>query len=102
MSWTCLIYNFCIFTFSKPFLSFVAASGMSLDSIYKSLNRTILYQLSRPLTSYNDLQGVADTLQKLLNNRILVFGPSNYDQEFVGCLCYCLLQICDLSPNNIR
>ncbi|XP_052069301.1 WD repeat and FYVE domain-containing protein 3-like isoform X1 [Mytilus californianus] len=69
------------------------ASGVSLDLIYKSLNRTILYQLSRPLTNVASSTGVLDALHKLTSNRSLVFGPNNYDTEFLVCLCYCLLQL---------
>ena len=78
------------------------ASGLSLDGIYKSLNRTILYQLSRRVDSVTDQTNTLETLHKLLNNRALILGPGNYDQEFVACLTYCLLQLTDNSPNNIR
>ena len=71
------------------------ASGVSLDLIYKSLNRTILYQLSRPLSNVASSTGILDALHKLTNNRSLVFGPNNYDTEFLICLCYCLLQLTD-------
>ncbi|XP_050392525.2 WD repeat and FYVE domain-containing protein 3 [Patella vulgata] len=69
------------------------SSGVSLDPIYKCLNRTILFQLSRPIDSVASQTGVLDSLHKLTSNRSLVFGPGNYDQEFLGCLCYCLLQL---------
>lgn len=71
----------------------VAASGVSLDGIYKSLNRTVLFQLSRPIDSVASQAGVLEALHTLTNNRSLVFGPSNYDQEFFGCLCFCLLHL---------
>ena len=74
---------------------YITASGVSLDLIYKSLNRTILYQLSRPLSNVASSTGVLDALHKLTNNRSLVFGPNNYDTEFLICLCYCLLQLTD-------
>ncbi|ESO89055.1 hypothetical protein LOTGIDRAFT_154132 [Lottia gigantea] len=46
-----------------------------------------------PIDSVSSQTGVLDSLHKLTNNRNLVFGPGNYDQEFVGCLTYCLLQL---------
>ena len=78
-----------------------SASGVSLDIIYRCLNRTILYQLSRPMTTVADQTNILDALHKLTSNRSLVFGPGNYDQEFIGCLCYCLLQLAE-DPTNIR
>ena len=78
-----------------------SASGVSLDTIYRCLNRTILYQLSRPMTAVADQTNLLDALHKLTSNRSLVFGPGNYDQEFIGCLCYCLLQLAE-DPTNIR
>ena len=70
-----------------------AASGVSLDLIYKSLNRTVLYQLSRSINTVSAQTTVLDSLHKLTNNRTLIFGPKNYDTEFLVCLCYCLLQL---------
>ena len=71
------------------------ASGISLDPVYRCLNRTILYQLSRRLETVADQMSALDSLHKLTSNRSLVFGPGNYDQEFIGCLCYCLIQLVD-------
>ncbi|KAK3103345.1 hypothetical protein FSP39_018631 [Pinctada imbricata] len=69
------------------------SSGVSLDLIYRSLNRTILFQLSRPIRNVAVQATVLEALHKLTNNRSLVFGPGNYDQDFLVCLCYCLLQL---------
>ncbi|CAL1540510.1 unnamed protein product [Lymnaea stagnalis] len=71
------------------------STGISLDPIYKCMNRTILFQLSRPIDSVASQAGVLDALHVLTNNRTLVFGPGNHDNEFLGCLCYCLLQLTD-------
>ncbi|KAL4240237.1 WD repeat and FYVE domain-containing protein 3 [Mactra antiquata] len=76
------------------------SSGLSLDSVYKSLNRTILFQLSRPVDSVSGQTHVLDALHKLTSNRSLVFGAGNYDQEFLGCLCYCLLNLTDDTANS--
>lgn len=76
------------------------ASGVSLDLIYKSLNRTVLYQLSRPINTVSGQTMVLDSLHKLTNNRTLIFGPKNYDTEFLVCLCYCLLQLTEEDPEK--
>ncbi|KAL3875787.1 hypothetical protein ACJMK2_033704 [Sinanodonta woodiana] len=81
------------------------STGVSLDQIYKSLNRTILFQLSRPVDNIAGQTLVLDALHKMTSNRSLVFGPGNYDQEFLGCLCYCLLNLTDdpvNSASNLR
>ena len=72
-----------------------AATGLSLEPLYKCLNRTILFQLSRPINSVASQATVLDALHVITNNRNLVFGPGNHDTEFLGCLCFCLLQLTD-------
>ena len=42
----------------------------------------------------SDLTAVLDSLLRLTNSRSLVFGPGNYELEFVGCLTHCLLELC--------
>lgn len=79
---------------------FLIASGVSLDLIYKSLNRTVLYQLSRPINTVSGQTMVLDSLHKLTTNRTLIFGPKNYDTEFLVCLCYCLLQLTEEDPEK--
>ncbi|GFN82004.1 WD repeat and fyve domain-containing protein 3, partial [Plakobranchus ocellatus] len=69
------------------------STGLSLEPLYKCLNRTILFQLSRPINSVASQASVLDALHVLTNNRNLVFGPGNHDAEFLGCLCFCLLQL---------
>ncbi|XP_061175428.1 WD repeat and FYVE domain-containing protein 3-like isoform X2 [Saccostrea echinata] len=76
------------------------SSGVSMDLIYKSLNRTILYQLSRPINIVSSQTTVLESLHKLTSNRTLIFGPKNYDTEFLVCLCYCLLQLTDDDPEK--
>jgi hypothetical protein len=78
------------------------ALGLTLDGMYKSLNRTVLYQLSRPINSLADQTNILDALHKLTTNRSLILGPGNYDQEFIGCLCYCLLQLTGNTAANIQ
>lgn len=71
-----------------------------MDLIYKSLNRTVLYQLSRPINTVSGQTMVLDSLHKLTSNRTLIFGPKNYDTEFLVCLCYCLLQLTEEDPEK--
>ena len=78
------------------------ASGVMLDSVYKSLNRTVLYLLSRPVHSVTDQMALLDALHRLTSHRSLILGPGNFDQQFIGCLCYCLIQLTANCPENIR
>jgi len=78
------------------------ASGLTLDSVYKSLNRTVMYLLSRPVNGVSDQMAILDALHRLTSHRSLILGPGNFDQEFIGCLCYCLIQLTANCPENIR
>ncbi|KAH3872283.1 hypothetical protein DPMN_035498 [Dreissena polymorpha] len=75
-------------------------SGISVDSIYKSLNRVVLFQLSRQVDTVVGQTQVLDALHKITNNRALVLGPGNTDGEFLGCLCYCLLNLTEDTANS--
>lgn len=68
-------------------------SSISLEQLHHSLNRTILYLLSRPTESVAEQMAVLDTLHKLTTNRLLIFGAGNHELEFIGCLTFCLLQL---------
>ncbi|GFQ88429.1 WD repeat and FYVE domain-containing protein 3 [Trichonephila clavata] len=76
-------------------------SSTSFDSIYHSLNRTILYQLSRPMENVVDQMVVLEGLQKIAAHKNLVISPMNHENEFFGCLCYCLLQLTE-DPNQSK
>ncbi|KAG7490175.1 hypothetical protein JOB18_029475 [Solea senegalensis] len=67
------------------------AQGLSLDVIYHSLNRTVLYQLSRPHKTVAQQVALLDALRVLTVNRNLVLGPGNHDQDFVACLAHCFI-----------
>uniref|UniRef100_A0A672QYT0 WD repeat and FYVE domain containing 3 n=1 Tax=Sinocyclocheilus grahami TaxID=75366 RepID=A0A672QYT0_SINGR len=69
------------------------SQGLSLDSVYHCLNRTILYQLSRPHKTVPQQVTLLDSLRVLTVNRNLVLGPGNHDQEFVACLAHCLINL---------
>ncbi|XP_050083063.1 WD repeat and FYVE domain-containing protein 3 isoform X2 [Anopheles aquasalis] len=64
----------------------------SLESLYRSLNRCILYLLAYP-PRHNDSSSLVEVLQLIMTNRLLVFGAGNHDPDFIGCLTYCLLQL---------
>ncbi|XP_055626946.1 WD repeat and FYVE domain-containing protein 3 isoform X2 [Toxorhynchites rutilus septentrionalis] len=65
----------------------------SLDHLYHSLNRCILYLLSRPTDTVPDQMMVMEALHKLTTNRLIIFGAGNHELEFIGCLTFCLMQI---------
>uniref|UniRef100_A0A4Y0BJI3 DUF4704 domain-containing protein n=1 Tax=Anopheles funestus TaxID=62324 RepID=A0A4Y0BJI3_ANOFN len=67
------------------------ASASSLDSLYRSMNRCILNLLAYPPAPVNI--SLVDILQKIMSNRLLVFGAGNHDPDFIGCLTYCILQL---------
>ncbi|XP_078070095.1 WD repeat and FYVE domain-containing protein 3 isoform X4 [Mustelus asterias] len=69
------------------------SQGLSLDPIYHCLNRTILYQLSRPHKTVPQQVALLDSLRILTVNRTLILGPGNHDQEFIGCLAHCLISL---------
>ena len=70
-------------------------SNTFLDSLFRSVNRTVLFELSRKIDSIGDQMIALDALHRLANNRQLIFSDSNQDAEFFGCLCYCLIILTD-------
>jgi len=87
------IYIYIFPFFFVPQQSKRRSQGLSLDSIYHCLNRTILYQLSRPHKTVPQQVTLLDSLRVLTVNRNLVLGPGNHDQEFVACLAHCLINL---------
>ncbi|XP_054166813.1 WD repeat and FYVE domain-containing protein 3-like [Oppia nitens] len=72
------------------------SSVSELTLLYKSLNRTVLYLLSRPLESISDRISMLEVLQRIYTSRQLILISScNTDSEFFVCLTYCLLQLID-------
>ena len=69
------------------------SSAPSLEEIFSSLNRTILYILSRPLRVDKDRQALLEILRKLSTNGSMLFGRDNPELEFFGCLTFCLLYL---------
>ena len=68
-------------------------TALSLEGIYRSLNRTVLFMLSRPVTSVADQTAIMEVLHKLMTHRTILFSRDNPEIEFFGCLTYCLLQL---------
>ena len=68
-------------------------SMLSLEGIFRCLNRTILYMLSRPIRGVADQTAAMEVLHKLMTNRNIIFGRDNPEIEFFGCLTFCLLQL---------
>lgn len=67
-----------------------------LNLFYKSLNRTVLYLLSRPLESISERINMLEVLQRIHTNRqLIIISSCNTDSEFFVCLTYCLLQLID-------
>ncbi|XP_036384178.1 WD repeat and FYVE domain-containing protein 3 isoform X2 [Megalops cyprinoides] len=69
------------------------SQGLSLDTIYHCLNRTILYQLSRPHKTVPQQVALLDALRVLTVNRNLILGPGNHDPEFIACLAHCFISL---------
>lgn len=67
--------------------------SLSLEGIYRCLNRTILYMLSRPHENVASQMSSLEVLHKITTNRNIIFGAGNHELEFFGCLAFCLLQI---------
>ena len=88
------VYTFILRLISQAKRRSSGTGSLSLEGIYRSLNRTILYLLSRPHST-----GVAsqveflEVLHKITTDRSIVFGAGNHELEFFGCLCFCLLQV---------
>lgn len=81
------------------------SSSLSLEQLHHSLNRIILYLLSRPSETVTEQMAVLEALHKLTTHRLLIFGAGNHELDFVGCLTYCLLQLTSdskiaLDPNT--
>ena len=66
-------------------------NGLPLESLYRSLNRLLLFQLSRPLNTALSLSSLIRCLQTIHTHQTVIFGPENIDSEFVACLILCLL-----------
>ncbi|XP_036321880.1 WD repeat and FYVE domain-containing protein 3 isoform X2 [Rhagoletis pomonella] len=69
------------------------SSSLTIEQLHHSLNRTILFLLSRPTESIAEQMSVLEALHNIITHRLLIFGAGNHELEFIGCLTYCLLQL---------
>lgn len=69
--------------------------ALSLEGIYRCLDRTILYLLSRPHKDVISSVSVLEVLHKIMANRSIIFGAGNHELDFFGGLTFCLLKISD-------
>ncbi|ODN04745.1 WD repeat and FYVE domain-containing protein 3, partial [Orchesella cincta] len=74
----------------------------TIDSLYHSLNRVILYVLSRKQHDTDENWQIVEVLKKLRNIRTTVFSPHNHAQEFFACLTYVLVQLDTSSPIQLE
>ena len=68
--------------------------SLSLEGIYRSLNRTCLFMLSRPTNSnVAGHMSVLEVLHKIVDHRNIIFGAGNHELDFFGSLTFCLLRL---------
>nr|XP_037269371.1 WD repeat and FYVE domain-containing protein 3-like isoform X4 [Rhipicephalus microplus] len=84
-----------ILDFIIKLLGQVKRKGMHVqtENVYRSLNRTLLFILSRPTECVADQMTKLECLQKMIIHRTLMLVAANSEAEFIPCLCYCLLQL---------
>ncbi|XP_064458168.1 WD repeat and FYVE domain-containing protein 3-like isoform X2 [Ornithodoros turicata] len=84
-----------VLDFIIKLLSQVKRKGLNIqaESMYKSLNRALLFILSRPTESVADQMTKLECLQKMIIHRSLMVTTANCEADFIPCLCYCLLQL---------
>lgn len=80
----------------------VKATNIDMNLLYKSLNRTVLYLLSRPLETIAGRMAMLEILQRIHTCRqLILISPFNSDAEFYVCLTHCILQLVDESKINL-
>lgn len=73
------------------------------DALMQSLNRSILYLLSRPIDSPQVQMSILDTLSEMVTNRAIVFSPTHNDVLFFGALTHLLFMLSvtpDILPDD--
>ena len=66
-----------------------------LTRLFKSTNRIILYLLSRPILGIAERMALIEFLNKIIQNKRVLFSQFNNDAQFFVCLTYCLMQFID-------
>ncbi|MCP9266082.1 WD repeat and FYVE domain-containing protein 3 [Dirofilaria immitis] len=67
--------------------------SVSYDSLMQSLDRTILYLLSRPIDNVNVQMSILNTLSEIILHRSVVLSPSHNDPLFFGSLTHLLFML---------
>eukprot|EP00111_Clytia_hemisphaerica_P006851 TCONS_00019802-protein len=68
-------------------------SSHSLDQVYHSLNRVLLYQISKPAARLTEQTNVLELLHYLTTNSKIVFSNANNEEEFITCLTHWLIVV---------
>ncbi|KAM3726430.1 WD repeat and FYVE domain-containing protein [Dirofilaria immitis] len=79
--------------------------SVSYDSLMQSLDRTILYLLSRPIDNVNVQMSILNTLSEIILHRSVVLSPSHNDPLFFGSLTHLLFMLSvtpDILPKKER
>lgn len=63
------------------------------EQLINSLNRVLLYQLSRPCESLVDQVCMLEVLHKMTNLKALIFSQTNFQADFFACVTHCLLML---------
>ena len=66
---------------------------LPLGDLQRSLNRLILYQLASIPSTEAEQKALMDTLCLFSSQASVIFDETNFDSEFLECLCYRLMQI---------
>ena len=67
------------------------SSNVSNEQLINSVNRVLLYQLSRPAESLVDQVNMLEVLHKMTSLKTLIFSQTNFQAEFFACVTHCLL-----------
>ena len=84
------VYNFLISLVEQALKQ---PNVLPLGDLFRSLNRTILFQLSVVPTSERDQKALMETLCMYSGQAHTIFDETNVDSEFLECVTYRLLQI---------
>ena len=86
------VYNFII---NVIFQTKQIGDTISLEGIYRCLNRTVLFLLSKQDSVKMRPIFITEVLKQLLSHRSVLFGRENTEIEFFGCLTFCLLNLAE-------
>ncbi|KFD55878.1 hypothetical protein M513_03317 [Trichuris suis] len=94
------ILNFLLKLFSQ--VKRKSGPSVPLDALYLSLNRCLLFLMSRVIDSTKAQRTMIDCLQKVTSHRSLIFSPANSAVDFVGCMAHLLFILTDKSAYKLR